>query len=57
VRAIASRHLYDVRAKIADLTRLERLLAKTIKQCSGKAVSECPVLDVLYAQRIVRAAR
>jgi MerR family mercuric resistance operon transcriptional regulator len=47
VRAIAARHLHDVRAKIADLARLERVLAKTIKQCSGKAVPECPVLDVL----------
>ena len=51
VRAIAARHLEDVRAKMADLEKLERLLAKTIKQCSGKAVPDCPVLDVLDASR------
>ena len=51
VRAIAARHLEDVRAKITDLEKLERLLAKTIKQCSGKAVPDCPVLDVLDASR------
>jgi MerR family mercuric resistance operon transcriptional regulator len=47
VRAITARHLADVRAKIVDLAKLERLLAKTIRQCSGKAVPDCPVLDVL----------
>jgi MerR family mercuric resistance operon transcriptional regulator len=57
VRAIAAGHLEDVRAKIADLTRLERLLAKTIKQCSGKAVPECPVLDVLDAKQGASAPR
>jgi len=51
VRAIAARHLEDVRAKITDLGKLERLLAKTIKQCSGKAVPDCPVLDVLDTSR------
>jgi MerR family transcriptional regulator, mercuric resistance operon regulatory protein len=51
VRAIAARHLEDVRAKIADLAKLERLLAKTVKQCSGKAVPDCPVLDALDSNR------
>jgi MerR family transcriptional regulator, mercuric resistance operon regulatory protein len=52
VRKIAAHHLEDVRAKIADLARLERLLAKTVKQCSGQAVPDCPVLDVLNAARM-----
>ena len=47
VQEIAAHHLARVRAKIADLTRLERLLAETIEQCSGKAAPECPVLDML----------
>jgi MerR family transcriptional regulator, mercuric resistance operon regulatory protein len=42
VRAIAARHLEDVRAKIADLEKLERLLAKTIKQCSAKRFPNAP---------------
>jgi MerR family mercuric resistance operon transcriptional regulator len=41
------RHLKDVRARIADLKRVERVLAQTARQCSGDAVPECPVLDAL----------
>ena len=51
VREVAVHHLKDIRAKIADLRRLERLLAKTVARCSGKLVPDCPVLDVLDAQR------
>lgn len=48
VYSIASRHIADIRCKIADLRRLERLLSKTVAQCSGQAVPECAVLDALY---------
>lgn len=48
VCAIATRHLEDIRSKIADLKKLERLLSRTIAQCSGEAVPECAVLDALY---------
>jgi MerR family mercuric resistance operon transcriptional regulator len=47
VRTIAARHLEEVRAKIADLRKLERLLAKTIAKCSGRRVPDCPVIDIL----------
>jgi MerR family mercuric resistance operon transcriptional regulator len=47
VRAIAQRHLDDIRAKINDLTKLERLLGRTVARCSGKKAPDCPVLDVL----------
>ena len=56
VRKIAKHHLDDIRAKINDLVKLERLLGKTIAQCSGKKVPDCPVLDILDVQR-VRASR
>ena len=36
VRAIAAHHLEDIRAKLGDLKKLERLLAKTVARCSGK---------------------
>jgi MerR family mercuric resistance operon transcriptional regulator len=55
VREIAAHHLEDIRAKLNDLKRLERLLAKTIAQCSGKIAPECPVLDILDIQRIKNA--
>ncbi|MGJ4944792.1 MerR family DNA-binding protein [Bradyrhizobium sp. HKCCYLS1011] len=35
VREIAAHHLDDIRAKINDLRKLERLLTKTIAQCTG----------------------
>ena len=47
VREIAAHHLDRVRARIADLSRLERLLAGTIDRCSGEAVPDCPVLDMI----------
>lgn len=40
-------HLADVRAKIQDLKRIERVLAATAARCSGDQVPECPVLDAL----------
>jgi MerR family transcriptional regulator, mercuric resistance operon regulatory protein len=47
VRTIAAQHLEEVRAKIADLRKLEQLLAKTIAKCSGRKVPDCPVIDIL----------
>ena len=51
VREIAAHHLDDIRAKIDDLKKLERLLSKTVARCSGKTAPDCPVLDVLDIQR------
>jgi MerR family mercuric resistance operon transcriptional regulator len=51
VREIAARHLDDIRAKINDLRKLERLLTKTVAQCTGSTAPECPVLDILDVQR------
>jgi MerR family mercuric resistance operon transcriptional regulator len=51
VREIAAHHLGDIRAKVADLKKLERLLAKTIAQCSGNRVPDCPVVDILDVRR------
>lgn len=51
VREIASHHLEDIRAKLDDLKKLERLLARTVAQCSGKTAPDCPVLDILDIQR------
>jgi MerR family transcriptional regulator, mercuric resistance operon regulatory protein len=47
VRQIAVHHLEQVRRKLADLARLERLLATTVERCSGGHVPECPVIDML----------
>lgn len=46
-REVARTHLGEVRAKLADLARLEAILAKTISRCSGDRAPPCPVLDML----------
>jgi MerR family mercuric resistance operon transcriptional regulator len=51
VREIAAHHLEDIRAKLTDLKKLERLLAKTVARCSGNLAPECPVLDILDIER------
>jgi MerR family transcriptional regulator, mercuric resistance operon regulatory protein len=51
VREIAAHHLDDIRSKIDDLRKLERLLAKTISQCSGSRAADCPVVDILDVRR------
>jgi MerR family mercuric resistance operon transcriptional regulator len=51
VKEIATRHLKDIRSKIADLVKLERLLARTIPRCSSNRTPDCPVLDILDVQR------
>lgn len=49
VKARTELHLADVRAKIADLCRIEAILAETAAHCSGHAVPQCAILDVLAA--------
>ncbi|SDN02784.1 helix-turn-helix domain-containing protein [Afipia sp. GAS231] len=51
VREIAAHHLEDIRAKLDDLTRMERLLSRTVARCSGKTAPDCPVLDILDIRR------
>jgi MerR family transcriptional regulator, mercuric resistance operon regulatory protein len=53
VKVIAASHLEQVRAKLDDLTKLERILAETIKRCSAQPSPTCPVLDMLDADRVV----
>lgn len=47
VRTLTLAHLDEVRAKIADLHRLEDILSRTVERCSGDMTPACPVLDML----------
>jgi MerR family mercuric resistance operon transcriptional regulator len=47
VQVIAEDHLTDVRAKIADLKRIEGVLSDTVARCTGDAAPECAVIDAL----------
>jgi MerR family mercuric resistance operon transcriptional regulator len=51
VREIAAHHLEDIRSKLSDLRKLERLLATTVSRCSGRTAPDCPVLDILDIER------
>ena len=50
VRAVAGARLDEVRAKLADLARLEAILAQTVSACeSHESAPACPVLEMLEA--------
>ncbi|MBS0474322.1 MAG: helix-turn-helix domain-containing protein [Proteobacteria bacterium] len=51
VMARTEGHLADVRAKIADLQKIEATLAATLDKCSGDDVPECPVLEAMCADQ------
>jgi MerR family transcriptional regulator, mercuric resistance operon regulatory protein len=55
VREIASQHLANVRAKLADLVRLEALLSETVRQCAANITPVCPMLGVLDTEREIDA--
>lgn len=47
VRVVASAHLHDVRAKIADLREMERVLRATVARCARGTGSDCPLIEAL----------
>ena len=49
VRKLALVHLDDVRARLAELQRLEAALAETVAHCTGDAAPSCAVLSILEA--------
>ena len=51
VRALAARHLENVRRKIADRERIAQVLAETVARCSGADAPDCPVIESLSAGR------
>lgn len=49
-RDLAASHLKDVRARIADLQRMEAVLAKTVRACDRGNDAGCPLIDTLAAE-------
>lgn len=47
VRTLAAEHLTDVRARIADLRSMERVLAQAVRQCDAGKQATCPLIDTL----------
>jgi MerR family mercuric resistance operon transcriptional regulator len=50
---LADVHLADVRAKIADLKRMERVLKDVVAQCGAGTPPECPLIDMLFGKSAV----
>lgn len=50
-RDVAAIHLADVRAKIADLKRMERVLKAVVAQCGDGTLPECPLIETLFQER------
>ena len=42
-------HIADIRAKITDLKRMERVLKDMAARCAGGDVPDCPILEALSA--------
>jgi MerR family mercuric resistance operon transcriptional regulator len=49
VKGLAEQHIAEIRQKVKDLKRLERVLTDLAARCHGKKVPDCPILDALYA--------
>ena len=48
VQGVADRQLIAVRAKIADLRRMERVLKDMTAACIGGLVPDCPIMETLF---------
>jgi MerR family mercuric resistance operon transcriptional regulator len=51
VRALTLEHLAEIRRKIADLRRLDRVMSEMAARCTGRRVPECPIIDALFASQ------
>jgi MerR family mercuric resistance operon transcriptional regulator len=49
VKAMTEQHVIEIRRKVKDLKRLERVLGDLAAQCHGKEVPDCPILEGLAA--------
>jgi len=56
-RDLAASHLSDVHARIADLRRMERVLADAVRACDLGDDAGCPLIDALAQDRSGSKAR
>jgi MerR family mercuric resistance operon transcriptional regulator len=47
VKSITETHITEIRRKIKDLKRLERVLSDMSARCRGDEMPECPILEAL----------
>jgi len=51
VKLLTLDHAREVRGKIADLRKMERVLTKMAAECEGGEVPECPIIEALFQTR------
>ncbi len=48
VKSLTLDHAREVRRKIADLKKMERVLTKMAAECEGGEVPDCPIIEALF---------
>jgi MerR family mercuric resistance operon transcriptional regulator len=51
-RDLAALHLKQIRERITDLKRMERVLADAVRACDAGHDAGCPLIDTLSAERV-----
>ncbi len=57
VRAVAGEQLARIEAKIADLEAMRDTLSRLMRDCSGDARPDCPILETLGGEDLDAASR
>ena len=52
VRRLATAHLADIDARIAELRRIRQPLQQLVERCHGDARADCPILEELAEEHI-----
>ncbi|MGH7075296.1 MAG: hypothetical protein ACREFD_13985 [Stellaceae bacterium] len=47
-------HLAEIRQKIADLRRLQKVMGDMAAQCSRNRIPQCPIVDALFRDGAAR---
>jgi MerR family mercuric resistance operon transcriptional regulator len=49
VKSVTLDHLGDVKRKLTDLRKIERVLSVMADSCAGNKTPDCPIVEVLYS--------
>jgi len=49
VHSITVEHISDIKQKIRDLRKLEKVLTQMANECSRGDIPECPIIETLFA--------
>ncbi len=50
VKGIASNHLVEIRRKMSDLRKMERVMKDMVAACDVGEIPDCPIIDALYRE-------